>query len=673
MGNPLDLAMLVSFVSTYIIGFSSSWTSRRPFPPSFRGSTVLSVVVLFLGALFYLQLGGAADRSNFRTSRRLLDRSPSLMYALLVALFVSQIIIEVSQKDEVDFHPIDILIGKADLQHDRWLKQASASRTLGQATDEYRRRYDRHPPPSFDKWYDYATARNSLIIDDYDSIFQDLLPFWALDPQDLRARTREILSDPWNEVAEVSIRSGKAELGPIVLPTHRWMVEGVLAMISNFVELLPDMDLAFNINDECRVAIPYDKLQKFNKIGMNAGKLEVGKIPYWTPNRADTWQSIDESFKPPSRFEDHSFVNNFYSYGSIACPPSSAARRNRIWDPSVLCTSCIAPHSIGPFVSNWTLAASPCHQPDLANLHGFYLSPAAFKTAHEPLPVFSQSKAHGYADILYPSPWNYLDKVKYDPSPSSNDSSTDSQEYHPDPPFLQKQNSLFWRGSTSEGVSALGTWKGMLRQRLVHLTKPNLTSVVDSTPILLPYPSNPSKFKYQYLSPSALFSLNEKQNLTLDVSIVSDIARCASLDCPAQEHEFAPFAQPTDFQTHWQYRFLFDMDGAGFSGRFLPFLQSRSLVFKAGVFREWWESRVTAWRQFVPVDVRLVGWEAVVGYFSGGGGEKGERQGEMIAESGREWAGRVLRKEDMEIYFFRLLLEWGRLTDDRRDEIGFDM
>lgn len=44
---------------------------------------------------------------------------------------------------------------------------------------------------------------------------------------------------------------------------------------------------------------------------------------------------------------------------------------------------------------------------------------------------------------------------------------------------------------------------------------------------------------------------------------------------------------------------------------------------------------------------------------------------EMIAEAGREWAGKVLRKEDMEIFMFRLLLEWGRLTDDRRDEIGF--
>ena len=47
-----------------------------------------------------------------------------------------------------------------------------------------------------------------------------------------------------------------------------------------------------------------------------------------------------------------------------------------------------------------------------------------------------------------------------------------------------------------------------------------------------------------------------------------------------------------------------------------------------------------------------------------------EREGARIAENGREWANRVLRKEDMEIYFFRLLLEWGRLTDDDRDSIG---
>ena len=91
----------------------------------------------------------------------------------------------------------------------------------------------------------------------------------------------------------------------------------------------------------------------------------------------------------------------------------------------------------------------------------------------------------------------------------------------------------------------------------------------------------------------------------------------------------------------------------------------------------------------MPLDVRLHGLWSTLAYFAGTRGVegvegtrqmKGVKVGEMkakteeamcIAEQGREWAGRVLRKEDMEVYFYRLLLEWGRVTDDRREEIGF--
>lgn len=78
------------------------------------------------------------------------------------------------------------------------------------------------------------------------------------------------------------------------------------------------------------------------------------------------------------------------------------------------------------------------------------------------------------------------------------------------------------------------------------------------------------------------------------------------------------------------------------------------------------------------MDVRLHGLLSTLAFFAGTAGgaaggitEGNVKAGEMIAEAGREWAGKVLRKVDMEIYMFRLLLEWGRLTDDRRDEIGF--
>ena len=628
-----------------------------------------SLICLFIGVVSCLRFNGGPDESSNKSPLRLFPRVSPSLYALLLAMFLFRVFLDITPVTEFDIHPIEILMSEAVERHDKWLIQASASGTLTQAVTEYRRRYNRQPPPNFDKWYEFATLRTSLIIDDYDGIFDDLLPFWAFDPEHLRARTHEILADPWNEVAQIRIRSGKAEIGEKMPPTHRWMVEGAIAMIDNFLEWLPDMDIALNINDESRVAVPYKEIVNYRKIGANTEKVEIRKNNVWSENRAAKWLSSDEPVSAPSRFADHSFTNTFYNYGSISCPPLSAARRKHIWDPKTLCRSCFNPHSIGPFVSNWTLSASPCHQPDLANLHGFYLSPAAFKTALEPIPVFSQSKAQGYADILYPSPWNYIQKVKYDPAPGDDtDENTNS-----DPPFAKKQNTLFWRGATSEGVSTVGTWKGMTRQRFVHFAK-NHTSTI---PILLPDGSNPAKYKYQYLSPKAISSHPLLNNITLDVSIVDHIVRCGDTDCPLQEAEFG-LLPPSDFQEHWQYRYLMDMDGAGFSGRFLPFLKSRSLVFKTALFREWYDSRITAWRHFVPIDLRLHGLWSTLAYFAGGGktgdGTAGRiAEGESIAEQGRDWAHRVLRKEDMEIYFFRLLLEWGRLTDDRRDEIGFEM
>ena len=217
----------------------------------------------------------------------------------------------------------------------------------------------------------------------------------------------------------------------------------------------------------------------------------------------------------------------------------------------------------------------------------------------------------------------------------------------------------------------------MARQRFVHLTSPDLHDTHASQAVLLPYPFAPSrgKYTYTYLSPSELST-----HLQTDLHFVTEIVRCGGLDCDDQTLEFAPFAPGIDFQHHWRYKYLLDLDGAGFSGRFLPFLHSHSLPFKAGLFREWYDDRLTPWLHFVPLDIRGHGLWATLLYFVGLDGKVGgkkvslpahEREAEVIAESGREWAGRVLRKEDMEIYFFRLLLEWGRLTDDNRDRLGF--
>jgi hypothetical protein len=262
-------------------------------------------------------------------------------------------------------------------------------------------------------------------------------------------------------------------------------------------------------------------------------------------------------------------------------------------------------------------------------------------------------------NFSYPSAWNYMDKIKYDPGVGN-----------PDPPFRTKKTSLFWRGSTSEGVSIGGVWKGMARQRLAHLT--NTTYQSTETPLFLSYDSS-SGFTLTSVSVSA------PNLLDADVGIVDKIARCNGADCSDEELDLG-FKSAADFQAHWGYKYLFDLDGGGFSGRFLPFLTSHSLPFKAALFREWYDDRLTPWLHFVPQDLRLQDVYSTLAYFAGLSGTVNgrdvkmlphEEEAKRIAEDGRVWAGTALRKEDMEIYMFRLLLEWGRLTDDRRNQLGF--
>lgn len=59
-------------------------------------------------------------------------------------------------------------------------------------------------------------------------------------------------SETW--IAGVCIRNGFTKIQDDMQPTHEWMAEGVEALINSFAEHLPDMGLAFNLNDESRVA-----------------------------------------------------------------------------------------------------------------------------------------------------------------------------------------------------------------------------------------------------------------------------------------------------------------------------------------------------------------------------------------------------------------------------------
>lgn len=165
-----------------------------------------------------------------------------------------------------------------------------------------------------------------------------------------------------------------------------------------------------------------------------------------------------------------------------------------------------------------------------------------------------------------------------------------------------------------------------------------------------------------------------------------------------------------------RYKYLPDADGFSYSGRWRAFLRSASLPLKATIFAEWHDSRLVPWRHFVPMDNTFIDWWGIMEYFAGydpavkqdgvdaarkldnsetaepSPGAPTDRQtqsdeqkprseslrrephdeeAEKIAISGAHWAERVLRKEDMLVYMYRLFLEYARICDDRREQMAW--
>lgn len=628
---------------------------------------VLALTALVIGMIIH-SIPLSSDFDGARTSR---PRSFSRLwgfYPILAVLYFFQLMLVYHGDNEVRYHPIDALVYDAKERHDAWLKWASNSSSVEIAAADYTARYKRHPPPHFDEWYAYAVEHSSRIINDFDSIHEDLLPYWSLSPAEIRQRTWDSIADPSKGIGGILIRDGKAHIAPNVPRNQRLMLDGIIKMIEQFGQWLPDMDLAFNLNNECRVAIPYEEMESARSDAVSA--LANEKPPSELTNafsdgRADGWHQLPDDEHNSEHFVTLSSRSIWDEFGSVTCPPDSPARTQSLWNRRDYCASCALPHSLGAFFANSTLAADICHQPDLANLHGFYTSPNVFIGTNSLIPIFSQSKAPGFNDILYPSAWNYMDRVPY----AANDE-------HRDPPFDDKKPTIFWRGATTEGFAAPDStaWHGMTRQRMVHAL--SITSAPQTLPLPHPVAAYKRKLRYAAVPAPAL-----RASIPLDVA-VSDVVRCAEPACAAERALLAPSAEKIDFQAHWLHRYLLDADGSGFSGRFLAFLRSRCLPVKvAPLFREWWHGRVTPWLHYVPVDPRLQGLWATLAYLSGFKGVvegkevewegRGGKVGRRLAEEGRAWAEEALRGVDMEVYFFRLLLEWGRLTDDARDGVGY--
>ncbi|WPG98452.1 glycosyltransferase family 90 protein [Acrodontium crateriforme] len=536
-------------------------------------------------------------------------------------------------------HPIDHLFTDAKAAWTATLQ--SQSQTLEAAVAEYKRRYGIPPPPNFDKWYEFAKRKGTLLIDEYDTIYHSLLPFWALEPSTIRARVKEALGFD-NALIALLIRNGE----PVTVRGGQdWQQEATIGMMEKFVEHLPDMDLAFNIHDECRVVVPHDELSRLVQIAL------LDKLPAALANRnpRNSFSSRPKDLGDGKRIKEVKTTRfNVFAHqpvwipSRLSCPMDSPARA--IEDQSADNFTSYAMSDLG-FVYNHTAFSDVCNSPSFATSHGFFDRPNAFNVIHELFPIFSQSKMSSFQDILYPSPWYWFGKVKYDETKDTD--------------WNNKTNSLYWRGSTTGGYSREGGWRRQHRQQVVRTL-----NALDTAKIY----KNANQDKPD-LAPEWKVDDVRRQDFQelIDVHF-SHVGQCDDGDCDAQK-EFFKIAEPADQQDAWKYRYLLDLDGNAFSGRFYAFLESHSVTLKMSVFREWHEEWIKPWIHYIPLSLRAEEGLEVVRYMSAE--EEGRQHATRMAEASRDWARKTLRNEDFEVWFFRLLLEYGRIIDDNRASIGY--
>ena len=539
------------------------------------------------------------------------------------------------QYDPIDAHPISGLIAEADK---KWrVYEDSISLTYKETVSKYRRRYGRHPPPGFSDWYKYARDRNVHNIDDFEQIMDDLRPFWAIEPHIIRKLAAHMWEKEQDGIAGIHVRKHKV----VKQNNQSWRSETMVTLIEKFIKYLPDMDIALNRLDQPRVVVPWEDMQ-----GMLTKESQIRQMlpeanDEFTPEMDDmlqlTLEHDDSPREDPGWYPAHG--KPYMDIAKTACPPESHAREG---GASLAESEVLYKDRQGGLIKNFNLSTDLCTVgPEIGDKHGFLFSASTVIASKRLLPVFGECKVNVNSDILFPANmyWRYDERYDYN---GKHDVDWDD-----------KKDIMVWRGVTSGGVQVEDSWRRMHRQRLVMLL--NGTEMADKEVRILTEQFE-AKGEYENFRQFKPSEFAEKHT---DVGF-TEAWGCVP-NCSYLYDGIWTFKPQITLSEQFKSKFVVDVDGHSFSGRWRAFLESKSLGIKSTIFREWHDSRLFAWRHFVPMDNRFDDVYTLLTYFIGIGraeepvpsGEayvaRHDIEGRRIAQQGREWANKVLRREDIEV------------------------
>ncbi|KAL7410218.1 hypothetical protein BDY24DRAFT_184654 [Mrakia frigida] len=539
------------------------------------------------------------------------------------------------------------------------------SETLGQAVEEYRRRYGRKPPKGFELWWNFVTEHNVLFPDEYDEIERSLGPYRAFTTEDLAQRINK--SEGLRETVKIRVYGG-GQTQVVYTPglsaddywTHR-RTDAQENLLKPIAKWLPDFTMIFGLKDEPQFM--FDNEVRTQLLDFVA--------------RGETVPPTSTLQDPPARFP-----------WPRSCNLQSPLRQGLT--ESALHTS---------FVSDHRSAQDPCLHPLIASGHGFLLdqkgewtspAPKFFQTVEEVLgPVMCLSKTARNGDVL---------GVAFDEG--------DFKSHSEDPvPWEEKKEKLYWRGhatgmhvsstfylslplllfsahsrttfahpsplsfllspshrqkSLNHGIS----WRLSHRPRLHQALNSN--SSLPLVPVLLANPET-SKAETRWFEP------RELKEWGYDVSLSGGAMQCDRGDGTCREMaavlKFAKEDLPSEIYNH---KYLHDIDGNAWTNRFQRLMYTNSLVLKSTIFPEWNSDILPAWFAYVPIKMDYSDIPSVLAFFRGSPDPSAKDPGRdevarRIASNGRCWVERTWRREDVTAYVFRLYLEWARIQSGGDD------
>ncbi|OBT88937.1 hypothetical protein VE02_02841 [Pseudogymnoascus sp. 03VT05] len=600
-----------------------------------------------------------------------------------------------------DQHPVHQRIVEKDALWDLYQEKGKAiSQNFSSIVLNYRGRYGRNPPPHFDRWYKFARDRKVEIMGDFgmeegsgivgpfEQITDDLRPFWGVDPKVIRSLAGRMHVTTEHSILGVHIRDGA--VSSVNQGKEEWSKDvGFVEMIQSFVKDLPDMDIAVNLHSKPRVTVPWDELQKLlkteegSRVSTEHIKNEFSKhLPGLWEDAAPKETVVDPEWKDISGLPYMSTVKE-------ACPPDSLVHDDELLENKPLFryksflkySEQRRNNNTNTLIQNQNRSLDLCSMgPLVSDLHTMLYLPVGLLNTHRLVPIFSEGKTNVNNDILYPS-------VAYWSTSNSKDTNYAYDDKY-DYAWEDKRDTLYWRGTITDSPLGVDTdTQNMQRDRLVRNLDADFLSQHNVT-IVGTDPLHPNVYSLRPNSQDGLRNFQAAQ-YALDHTDAKFVNRVqCSENCDSLKGSSSDFQNPTSLAEQFRNRYILDVDGDGISARFRALLQSRSLPIKTTLFKEWHTSRIFAWVHYVPLSIEYGEIFSMLTYHVGYGNAEGNHRGEdwvnknlyvqrhefegrLIAKRGSEWAAKVLRREDMEVYMYRLLLEYGRIIDDDRDNIGY--